>query len=74
MAGDGEPQDVYLLGVDHPVQSFTGVIIAILTRADDVEDKLVMAPVGVSFTDDEILEQTRFQEQYFQTSVQRLRD
>lgn len=49
IAGDGMEQDVYLLGVDHPVKTFTGVIIAILQRADDVEDKLVMAPAGVSF-------------------------
>ncbi len=71
LAGDGMEQDVYLLGVDRPVESFTGVIIAILKRADDVEDKLVMAPAGVTFTDAEILAQTYFQEQYFQTTLQR---
>ena len=74
MAADGDEQDVYLLGVAHPVESYTGVIIAILKRADDVEDKLVMAPAGVQFSDQEILEKTRFQEQYFQTSLFTLRD
>lgn len=71
LAADGEGQDVYLLGVDHPAETFTGVIIAILKRADDVEDKWVMAPAGVDFTDDEILGHTHFQERYFQTTVQR---
>lgn len=71
LAGDGMEQDVYLLGVDRPVESFTGVIIAILQRANDVEDKLVMAPAGVGLTDEEILEQVKFQEQYFQTTLQR---
>lgn len=68
-AADGDEQDVYLLGVNHPVETYTGVIIAILQRADDVEDKLVMAPEGVNFSDREILAQTHFQEQYFQTKL-----
>ena len=71
MAPDGEEQDVYLLGVNVPIETFTGTIIAILNRADDVEDKLVMAPAGVDFTDAEILAQTHFQEQYFKTALQR---
>ena len=70
-AADGEEQDVYLLGVDVPVETFTGPIIAILKRADDIEDKLVMAPAGIDFSDKEILAQTRFQEQYFETTLQR---
>lgn len=72
LAADGEEQDVYLLGVYEPVETCTGVIIAILTRTDDVEDKLVMAPAGKSITDSEILEQTYFQEQYFKTTLIRL--
>ena len=69
MAADGDEQDVYLLGVDVPVKTFSGVIIAILKRVDDVEDKLVMAPAGVEFSDAEILALTYFQERYFQTTL-----
>lgn len=65
MAGDGEEQDAYLLGIMEPVSSFTGTVIAIIHRVDDVEDKWVVAPVGVTFTKEEIEEQVRFQEQYF---------
>lgn len=71
LAGDNMEQDVYLLGIDTPVETFTGVVIAILKRSDDVENKLVMTPAGVDFSNEEILVRTYFQEQYFQTTVHR---
>ncbi len=70
--GDGEDLDVYLLGVEEPVRAYTGRIIGILHRKDDVEDKLVMAPAGVVFTREEVARQVYFQEQYFQTEVEML--
>ena len=69
MAPDGEEQDAYILGVDVPVKTFTGRVIAIIRRADDVEEKWVAAPDGVTFTEEEIREAVRFQEQYFQSEV-----
>lgn len=69
IAPDGEEQDAYILGVDEPVQSFTGRIIAVIHRIDDAEDKWVAAPEGVFFTKEEIAQQVRFQEQYFQTEI-----
>ena len=69
IAGDGEEQDAYVLGVSEPLQEFTGVVIAIIHRFDDVEDKWVAAPDGVTFTKEEILEQVKFQEQYFQSEI-----
>lgn len=72
LAADGEEQDVYLLGVDTPVDSYTGRIIGIIHRFDDGEDKLVMAPEGVRFFRHEIEEQVRFQEQYFHSKVESL--
>lgn len=71
MSADGEEQDVYLVGVDVPLKTFTGTIIGILKRADDIEDKLVMAPAGIEFSDAEILAQTAFQERYFKTTLHR---
>ena len=41
LGGDGEEMDVYLLGVDVPVNEFDAHIIAIVHRENDVEDKLV---------------------------------
>ena len=69
LGGDGEELDVFLLGVDTPVQSFTGRIIGIVYRADDVEDKLVMAPEGTVFTAPEIAQAVYFQEKYYRTTI-----
>lgn len=44
LGGDGEELDVYLLGFDTPQKEYTGNIIGIVHRQNDVEDKLVMAP------------------------------
>ena len=70
LGGDGEELDVYLLGVDTPVSEYVGRIVAIAHRDDDVEDKLVMAPEGASFSADEIYEAISFQEKYYKTHVE----
>lgn len=70
LGGDGEELDVYLLGVDKPVAEYTGKIIGIVNRENDVEDKLVMAPDGIFFTQNEIAEQVHFQEQYYKTTIE----
>ena len=70
LGGDGEEQDAYILGVDEPLSSFTGRVIAIIHRLDDVEDKLVVAPEGMDFTREQIIEQTHFQERYFNGTVE----
>ena len=69
IAPDGEEQDVYILGVNEPIEEFTGRIIAVIHRFDDVEEKWVAAPDGVTFTKEEIAEAVRFQEQYFDTEI-----
>ena len=68
-AGDGEEQDAYILGVDVPVERFTGQIIAVAHRRDDVEDKWIVAPEGMTFTKEDILDSIWFQEQYFDTEI-----
>ena len=70
LGGDGEELDVYLLGVDVPVEEFTGKIVAVVHRADDVEDKLVMAPEGVEYTAEQIYDTISFQEKYYSTTVE----
>lgn len=68
-APDGEEQDVYIIGVNEPIEKFEGVVIAVIHRRDDVEDKLVAAPVGMSFTKDEIAAAVEFTEKYFDSEV-----
>ena len=65
IAPDGEEQDAYILGVDIPLQTFTGEVIAVIHRKDDVENKWVVAPEGMTFSQEKIEELPRFQERYF---------
>lgn len=44
LGGDGEEQDVYILGVDKPIDKAECVIIATVMRTDDNEDKWVGVP------------------------------
>lgn len=72
LAGDGEAQDAYLLGVSEPVAQFTGRVAAILHRRDDVEDKWVVLPPDMPLpSDGEILSQVWFQERWFDTVLLR---
>ena len=69
LAADCEEQDAYIVGVYEPVLEFTGRIIAIIHREDDVENKWVVAPEGVTYTIEEIKEITFFQERYFNSKI-----
>ena len=69
LGGDGEELDVFLIGINEPVSTYTGRIIGIAYRADDVEDKLIMAPHGKSFSAEEILRAVYFQEKYYKTTI-----
>jgi inorganic pyrophosphatase len=70
LAPDGEEIDVYVLGVDKPLEKFYGKCIAIVHRLNDDDDKLVVVPEsGEKMTDDEIKKLTFFQEQYFESVI-----
>ncbi len=73
LGGDGEELDVYLLGVDHPIEKCTCRIIGIVFRENDVEDKLIAAPEGMEYTAEEIAKTINFQEQYYITRVEALK-
>lgn len=69
IAPDGEEQDAYVLGVDKPVTEFTGVILAIIHRLNDCEDKWVVVPMGLTLSESEILDAVHFQEQFFEIEI-----
>ena len=69
IGGDGEAQDAYVLGVDEPISEFDGVVVAIIHRLDDNEDKWVVAPSGSDFSDEDIVAKTEFQERFFKTEI-----
>jgi len=66
---DGEELDAYYLGVNKPLKKTKGICIAIIHRTDDDDDKLVIVPKGTELTDEEIYEQTKFQEQWFKHAI-----
>lgn len=69
VAGDGEEQDAYILGIHQPITAFDGQIIGAVRRRNDCEDKLVAAPEGMEFHQGQIAEAVQFQEQYFDSYV-----
>lgn len=69
MAPDGEEQDAYIIGVDKPIKKFTGKVVAIIHRLNDVENKWIVAPEDRAFTKEEILKLTDFQERYFDIEI-----
>jgi inorganic pyrophosphatase len=68
-APDGEELDAYILGVFAPVDGFEGVCIAVVHRLDDDDDKLVLVPPGVSYSNEQILALVEFQERFFQPLI-----
>lgn len=70
-SGDGEEIDAYIMGVNDPVETFTGKCIAVIHRTDDDDDKLIVVPDEVELTDEEIILATHFQEQFFKSVVVR---
>ena len=67
--GDGEEQDVYVLGVAEPLETFTGRIIGVVRRRDDNEDKFIAAPQGTVLTAEQMMRQIHFVEKYFDSAV-----
>lgn len=71
--GDGEEQDVYVLGIDYPIDFFEGEIIAVVERFNDNEDKWIVAEEGTHYTVDEIENSVYFQEKYFEHKIHLLK-
>jgi len=69
-APDGEEIDAYLLGVNKPVDEFTGKCVAIIHRKDDDDDKLIIVPENAKeMSDEQILKVVNFQEKWFNPVV-----
>ena len=69
ISGDGKELDVYILGIDKPLEEFEGKCIAVIHRINDDDDKLVVVPEGKNYTDEEIRVLTEFQERFFESIV-----
>lgn len=71
ISGDGEELDAYVLGEHSPLETFEGVVIAIIHRTNDNDDKLVVMKEGRNYSDEQIRALTEFQEQYFESIILR---
>ena len=69
ISGDGEELDAYLLGVFEPVTEYEGKVIAYIHRTNDDDDKLIVVPEGVGYSDDAIRALTEFQERFFESEI-----
>ncbi len=65
ISGDNEEIDCYLLGVFEPVKEYRGECIAIIHRTNDNDDKLIVVPEGVNYTNEQIESLIEFQERFF---------
>lgn len=63
--------DAYLLGVFEPVERYRGVVIAVIQRTNDNDDKLIVVPHNVDYSDEQIRALTEFQERYFNSVILR---
>ena len=68
-APDGEELNAYLLGVFEPVEEYHGSCIAIIHRLDDNDDKLVVDPDGITYTDEQIYALIEFQERFWKSEI-----
>lgn len=71
LAPDGEELDAYYLGTNQSLKEADGMVIAIIHREDNDDDKLVVVPEGVDFSDEEIIKSTYFQEKWFESRIVR---
>ncbi len=70
LAPDGEEIDAYLIGIDEPIETFTGKCIAVIHRLNDEDDKLIIIPKSSDNIPDGIIRAlTNFQEQFFQSKI-----
>lgn len=69
LSGDGEEIDCYILGINEPLEEFSGEVIAVINRTNDDDDKLIVVPSGMNYKDEEIRELVDFQEKYFESDI-----
>lgn len=71
VAPDKEEIDAYVLGVFEPLKDFEGICIAIIHRTNDDDDKCIIVPDGVDYSNNEIRKMTHFQERFFDSEILR---
>ena len=68
-SADGEELDAYIFGNNEPLETFTGLCLAVIHRLNDDDDKLVIVSEGAVLSDEDIRAATNFQEQYCKSEI-----
>jgi len=68
-APDGEELDAYVLGVFKPLETFKGRCMAVIHRTNNEDDKLVLTPKGINYTNAQIRALTEFQERCWESII-----
>ena len=63
----GKPQKAYILGINKPIEEFSGRLIAIIHRLNDVKNNWVIA--DKYYSKEEIYEKVKSIEQYFKVEI-----
>ena len=69
---EGKDLKTYIVGESMPTEQngiYHGKVLAILHRLNDDNDRVIIAPIGRTLSDDEIISKTEFVEQYFVSEV-----
>ncbi len=69
LSGDGQELDAYVLGIEEPIEEFTGIVKAVVLRYNDNENKLIVANQDLPLNEKQIEEAIYFQEKYFETEI-----
>lgn len=65
LGGDDEEQDVYILGENIPLKKWSGKIIGVVHRLNDIEDKWIASSDDKTYTIAEIKAAVAFQERFY---------
>lgn len=71
IGGDGEEQDAYVISKEatSPIKTFEGVLVAVIHRKNDNENKWVVTSEKEVLSEKEIVERTHFIEKYFDSVI-----
>lgn len=69
ISGDGKEVDAYIIGEFQPLREFEGIVIAIIHRKNDIEDKLVVSKYPHKYSKEQIQALVEFQERFFDSEI-----
>ena len=69
ISGDGKEIDAYILGEFQPIIKFQGIVVAVIHRKNDEEDKLVGSKEANKYNKEQIRALVEFQERFFDTEI-----